>query len=495
MINKIKKHNNNYRGVILLNVLVFSALAISLVTFFVTWASSSVRIAKSTLYKEQAFQIAEAGVDYYRWHLAHNPSDFKDGTSNNGPYAHIFYDKDGVAIGSFILTITPPITGSTIVTIKSEGHVNAYPSIKRTIQTKLAIPSFAKFAVVADDVMRFGEGTEVFGPIHSNDGIRFDGIAHNIVTSAVSDYNDPDHTGNDEFGVHTHVNASDGNINDSFRSQEAPPTSPVPTRSDVFMIGRQFPVPQSDFTGITNDLSVIKTKATSGGKYLAPSGALGYHIVLKTNDTYDLYKVTNFTSPSDDDCSSTSRSGDDSWGTWSIASSGGETLIGNYANPGNGLIFVEDDVWVDGQINTARVTIAAGKFPDSSTDRKSIFINKDLLYTNYDGRDVIGLIAQEDITVGMVSNNNFRIDAALMAVNGRAGRHYYSNQCSPYHLRGTLTLYGMIGSNHRYGFAYTDGTGYDTRTIVYDANLLYGPPPSFPLTSDKYSTISWDEIE
>lgn len=494
MINKYINKNNKSRGVILLNVLIFSVVAISIVTFFMAWTSSSIKIARSTLYKEQALEIAEAGADYYRWHLAHNPSDFQDGTGTNGPYSHDFYDKDGNHIGHFILTITSPITGSTIVTIKSEGHVDLYPSIKRIIQTKLAIPSFAKFAIVADDFMRFGEGTEVFGPIHSNKGIRFDGIAHNLITSAVSSSYDPDHTGNVEFGVHTHVNVG-GGINESFRSQEAPPTSPVPTRSDVFIAGRQFPVPASDFTGMTSDLSTIKTKAQADGKYLAPSGAIGYHIVLKTNDTYDLYKVTNLTSATSN-CSSNSNSGDSTWGTWSINSSNGETLVGNYPNPNNGLIFVEDNVWVDGKINTARITIAAGAFPDNVNTRKSIIINKDLLYTNYNGIDVIGLIAQQDITVGMVSNDTIRIDAALMAVNGRAGRHYYSSWCSPYHLRTLLTLYGMIGSSKRYGFAFTGThtTGYSTRTIIYDANLLYGPPVSFPLTSDKYTTISWDEI-
>lgn len=489
--------NKNYRGIVLINVMVFSAVAISAVTFFITWASSSVKMAKSTFYKEQALQIAEAGIDYYRWHLAHSPSDFQDGTGTSGPYSHIFYDKDGNVLGHFILTIIPPITGSTIVTIKSEGRVDAYPNIKRTIQTKLAIPSFAKFAIVADDVMRFGEGTEVFGPIHSNKGIRFDGVAHNLVTSAVSSYDDPDHSGNVEFGVHTHVNVG-GGINSNFRSQEAPPTSPVQSRTDVFITGRQFPVPPSDFTGITNDLSIIKTKAQSGGKYLAPSGQVGYHIVLKVDDTYDLYRVTNLYSHSSSYCSSTSSYGDSTWGTWSIRTSNGETFVGNYANPDNGLIFVEDNVWVDGQINTARITIAAGAFPDNVNTRKSIIVNKDLLYTNYDGTDVIGLIAQQDITVGMVSEDDLRIDAALMAVNGKAGRHYYSAYCSPYHLRSLLTLYGMIGSSKRYGFAWTSGsikTGYDVRTIIYDANLLYGPPTSFPLTSDKYSTISWDEIE
>lgn len=493
-MNKNTQKNNN-KGLILLNVLVFSALAVAIVTFFITWVSSSVKVAKKTLYTEQAFQIAEAGVDYYRWHLAHSPSDFQDGTGASGPYTHTFYDKDNNPIGSYTLTITPPVTGSTIVTIKSEGKVDAYPSIKRTIQTKLAIPSFAKFAVVANDFIRFGEGTEVYGPIHSNSGIRFDGLAHNLITSAVSTYDDPDHTGGVEFGVHTHVTESNGTVNNTFRPLEALP-NPVQNRSDVFLVGRQFPVPQADFTGITNDLSLIKTNAQTDGKYLAPSGSpyLGYHIVLKTNDTYDLYKVKNLATASNN-CQSTSKGSDTTWGTWSIKSSNGETFVGNYANPNNGLIFVEDDVWVDGKINTARITIAAGEFPDNSSDRKSITINKDLLYTNYDGTDVIGLIAQQDINVGMVSENDLRIDAALMAVNGRAGRHYYSNSCSPDHLKDVITLYGMIGSSKRYGFAYTDSTGYDTRVIIYDANLLYGPPVSFPLTSDKYTTISWDEVE
>ena len=53
----------------------------------------------------------------------------------------------------------------------------------------------------------------------------------------------------------------------------------------------------------------------------------------------------------------------------------------------------------------------------------------------------------------------------------------------------------MIASSQRYGFAYTDGTGYQTRNLVYDTNLLYGPPPSFPLTTDSYEVLSWKELK
>jgi hypothetical protein len=91
------------------------------------------------------------------------------------------------------------------------------------------------------------------------------------------------------------------------------------------------------------------------------------------------------------------------------------------------LIFLDDNVWVNGAINTARLTIAAGRFPDDSTTRRSITINNDLTYTNYDGTDTIGLIAQKNINVGLFSEDDLRIDAAIIAQNGRAGRYYYGD--------------------------------------------------------------------
>ena len=81
-----------------------------------------------------------------------------------------------------------------------------------------------------------------------------------------------------------------------------------------------------------------------------------------------------------------------------------------------------------------------------------------------------------------------------MSQNGRVGRYHYSSSCGTGYTRTKITLYGMLASNQRYGFAYTDNTGYDTREIIYDANLLYGPPPSFPLTSDQYQIVSWQEL-
>lgn len=489
------------RGQLTLELLVLGAVAVILVSGFGLWAASALKLSLRGYSRSLAFSIAEAGIEYYRWHLAHNPTDYTDGTGQPGPYTHNYYDKDGQLLGRFILNITPPPTGSTIVKIKSTGQPAADSSIEKVIQVKMGIPSFAKYAIAANDRIRFGVGTTFYGQIHSNDGIRFDGFANNIISSAKADYDDPDHTGGNEFGVHTHRDQppAQGSTNDSFRPQEAPPP-PAPSRPDVFGAGRQFPVPAVDFTGLTADLAQIKAAAQSNGLYFAPSSALGYELVLKTDDTFDLYKVTATMAPPNNCVNALNESG---WGTWSIRAT---TTVGNYPIPANGLIFLEDHVWVGGKINSARVTIAAGRFPENPSTDKSITVNSDLLYTNYDGQDVISLVAQNNVNAGLLSEDDLRIDGAIVAKNGRVGRYYYrkpsggqAQYCGPTALRSIITLYGMIVTNKRYGFSWVCGgqycSGYDTRNIIYDANLLYGPPPSFPLASDQYVQLSWEEVK
>lgn len=499
MIYKFK--NTERGGQLSLQVIFFAVIVLVLVSGFTFAALSFLKLSVREFNRSLAFSAAEAGIEYYRWHLAHDADDYWDGRgpTSTGPYVHDYYDKSGVKIGSFSLEITPPLPGSTIVTIESTGRVLADSSVKKVIRVKMGVPSFAKFAVAANDTMRFGEGTEVFGEIFSNGGIRFDGKAHNIIRSAVPDYNDPDHAGNIEFGVHTHVIPPPGSgVDDNFIADEAPPTSPVPLRPDVFGAGREFPVPALDFGGLTQDLAEIRAEASSSGYYFgAATSGLGYHVVLKTDDTFDLYEVTRLF-PRPNGCIEVL--GQKDWGTWSI-DDGGEIFLGNYSFPQNNLIFFEDDIWVDGQIDEARITIVAGRFPENSATYAHITINKDLLYTNYDGTDVIGLIAQGNINAGMVSEDDLRIDAALVAQNNRIGRYYYrpprlnQNRCAPYHIRDTITLYGTIITHDRYGFAYSDGTGYQNRNLIYDPNLLYTPPPSFPLTTDNYEMISWEEVQ
>jgi hypothetical protein len=492
---KKTQKTNLKSGLVLVNVLVFGVIAIIVTTALINWAVIMIKSMRQLTYSEQAVQIAEAGIDYYRWHLAHAPTDYKDGnaTTTNGPFIHDFKDKSGNTIGQFSLYITPPPIGSTLTKIKSVGTVLDAPGVQRAIQVTLGIPSFAKYAVVANDYMNFGSGTEIFGLVHSNNGIHYDGLAHNIVTSSKDTFSNPDVGGAIKYGVYTTLGDDDPN----------PPT-PYPDRPDVFMAGRQFPVPVVDFLGITSDLAKMKADAIENGKYFASSGVQGYRIVLKTNDTFDIYKVKNLAAAPTGCANSQNETG---WGTWSIKSPLNNTNMplfqSNVPFPTNGIIFVEDHVWIDGQVDTAKLTIAAGRFPDNSTTWRNIIVNDNLRYTNYDGRDTVALIAQGSILTGLydapTGNEDLRIDAAIIAQNGKAARYYYSSACGTTYLMNNLTLFGMIATNKRYGFAWgnstTVTTGFLERNIIYDGNLLYSPPPSFPLTSNEYTTISWEEIE
>lgn len=477
------------KGSIVIQVIAFMTIGLFILSGFVGWGMMSIRVARHTESREQALQIAEAGIDYYRWHLAHAATDYQDGTATSGPYVHDFYDKSGNKLGTFTLTIIPPSIGSTLVTVKSVGMTVAdATSSVRTIQARFGKPSFAKYAVIANSDMSIG--ANIVGPLHSNGGIYFvSGAASNTVTSAKTTFNSTTTGGVTKWGV--------------YQASDANPPTPFTSVTSMFTAGRQVGVPVVDFAGMTTDFAQLKIDATANGRYYGASGGLGYHVVLKTTDVFDIYKVTTLAT------GGTNCRAYTWWnypscplvpsGSWSI---NGQTLVAaNVPFPVNGILFAEDHVWVDGQINTARISIVAGTIPDVG-NRKNIIVNSDLRYTNYDGQDVIGLIAQDNFWVGVVSNDTLRIDAAIIAQNGRVSRHAYYN-CGVNTVQTSITFYGMFATNQRYAYGNLGAgcspsiglSGYQiNRIYIYDPNLLYGPPPSFPLTTDQYQIISWDEI-
>lgn len=475
-------------GSMLVGILVITSV---FVTFSSALLSLIVQQKKLGLKQEAqalALTIAEAGINYYKWHLDNFTDDYTDGNDNSlcdikppytcGPYTHDYEDPGGAAIGKFELFITPPPLGSTIVKIKSTGWTTAYPQVKRMLAVRYGRSSWARYAVVANANMRFGSGTEVHGPIHANGGIRFDGLAYNEITSAVETYNDTDGDActKNSWGVHTCVDPDD----------PSPPTL-APKRTDVFIGGRRYPLPMVDFNAVTVDLAGIKQDAKDDGLYLNKSNKQGYHVQFLGNNTVR-YKTVNSTTI----CTygkSTSPKGDIN------------QYLGNWATvnlPKNGIIFVEDNLWVDGTIPSGSfITLVAAKEP-LATGNATVWINNDVLYAAKDGTSGLGIIAQNNISVGLLSEDDLEIDAALLAQKGNIGRNYYPSSCSStYYKRNTITIYGSIGTNKRYGFSWGCGgvycSGYKNRNINYDTYMIYSPPPSFP-TSGDYSFISWEEL-
>lgn len=458
-------------GLVLMTVV--AIILSSMVTFLAQQTKLSLRVHA----REQAFQIAESGIRYFRWYLAHTvegrtttqTADFWANGNPIGvatPYEVEYFDPGGEAIGRYRLEVTPPANGSTSVQVRATGWTYRYPNDLRTIEVRFRKPAWSENAFMLNSFNRFGEGTEVFGKIHSNEGLRFDGIAHNLVTSSVASFNDPDHSGGNEFGVHTHKSPVD----------PLPPAG-VPNRTDVFLAGRSFPVPVVDFNGVIGDLSYMKTQAqagTNGSRYFNNSQR-GRHIILNANGTYSVRTVQNVDA-----------------NTNQISSYSGGTST--YAIPNDGVIFVENDVWLEGNVNNRRVTVAAANL--SSATIRNVYIGRDITYASYsDCSNIVGVIAQGDVEIYKPSDTNLRIDASLIAQTGRVGRAYYTG--NPDLFKNTITIYGAIASNARYGFQWVNGSGtilsgYTNREIIYDKNILYCPPPFFP-TGSQYQQDLWRE--
>ncbi|MDX9893293.1 MAG: hypothetical protein RB292_02665 [Patescibacteria group bacterium] len=453
---------NEQKGGILITILVFTSVFLVIAGGLMGLVNQQGKLSNQREAQALALQIAEAGANYYRWHLAHALEDYADGTGETGcypcgPYRHEYYDPGGGLLGYFEISITPPdpsYPGSTVVKIKSTGWAKNYPRTKRNIAVLLGRPSLARYTTVVNDNLNYGEGSETFGPVHSNGGIRFDGVAHNIVSSALEEY---------------WYNSSwrDGVWTSQYNEES------------VFLAGKEFPVPAVDFAGFTQDLNTMETHADSDGILLESSGYQGYHIQFLGNETFRYRKVASATGNCNGEKTGGISSYQNDWTTTAI--------------PENGLIFVKDNAWVDGTVNGNRVTVVAAKEP-LDTGTADIFLNNDLLYTDKEGLDVIGLIAQRNVVIGLYSENDLEIDAVLIAKNGRRYRPDYGStfQCGSTTVRDQFTLYGTTIS---YLTPYMDSgsSGYNNRNYIYDPNTLYAPPPFFPTTGE-YQFISWEEI-
>jgi len=504
----MRKSRAAYRGSVIAYGLVIMAFVTVLLTAAVGFIVSHIRYSSQFVQREEAFQIAESGVDFYQWYLAHSTDGLTAAqveafwtTSHpygvDEPYEAAYSDPGLGEIGKYRIEVIPPETGSTIVTIRSTGWTYKDPDIMRTLEVRFRRPSWSEDVMLSNATVRFGEGTETYGKIHANGGVRFDGIAHNLVSSSVASYDDPDHSDTYvEFGVHTHVNAPPATgTSSSYHLAETPPNS-VPSRSDVFEAGRVFPVASVDFNGVLSDLGGMKSTAESGtnGSVYFSNGSndVGRRIILKTDGTFDTCRV-----------SSAGMGTKSSTLTYEISQyrnvSGSGTCtscsgscLENYTIPDGGVIFVEDNVWLSGQIDGKHVTVVAADM--TSTAAPSVYISNDIKYTSYDGSDIIGIIGQNDVSTTKDSETDLRIDAALLAQQGRVGRPDFGVADH----KDTITVYGAIASNERYGFSWTNNVvgsswGYTDRNLYYDNNLLYYPPPYFP-TGTSYEMDLWKEV-
>jgi uncharacterized protein YkuJ len=253
-----------------------------------------------------------------------------------------------------------------------------------------------------------------------------------------------------------------------------------------------YPTPQVDFTAIAADFTSLKSTAQTSGNYFATNGSAvstrGYHIIFNGNNTFTVKKVNSTTNPNFDPIDGVSTSDN------TIIAS--ETTLGTYSIPSTcGLIFVEDDVWVEGTVDK-KVTLVAADVTNSGV-KPNIILPNNITYTATDGSVGLTAIAENNVLIAANSPQNMTLNGIFVAQTGAFGRNLYDCPSS-YEPRGTLTIRGTTVSNLRTGTKWINGcgsddAGYQTRTDAFDRQLAADPPPFTPVTSTDYQFVDWRE--
>lgn len=518
-------HKQNEQGFIMPTLISLIVIIGILTLACLITVESNLSSVTTNIQSQKAFNIAEAGINYYLWHLSHSPADYKDGKSTPaspdpklgyGPYVHSYIDDNATNVGTFTLWINPVIN-STVVMVTSVGQAGT--GLIRTVQAQIGAPSLASYAVAGDSALWFGNTESANGPVHSNQGIRMDGASDSQISSSNLTYTPSSSLGGDG---HSHPGVwcnpsvtSPVNCNSRPKTDWVYPTSSVDFNSisgDLCSMKKTAFLSNSStsaLAGLSNACS--QTPNTRTNTYLpqrSTSGTYsiskGYLIELNPNGTYNLSNVNGETDTRTPYTSALTL----------------QSIATNISIPASGVIFAEDNVWVRSNPTFhGRVTIAAGRLAQASVNAE-IVVADDLVYSTKNGADSVGLVAEDSVIIAPYAppasgSFNFEVDAAAVAQTGNVDYpNVYrsdSNSCT----RGwidpgqTFTYYGSVATRQTWTWTWLDGnnscgdavrdpqngyiSGIEHNATQYDYDAQFSPPPSFPVTST-YSVLSWREV-
>ncbi|TSC86942.1 MAG: hypothetical protein G01um10148_47 [Parcubacteria group bacterium Gr01-1014_8] len=447
--------------------------------------------------REQAIQIAEAGLEYYRWFLVHTPNVMLSGAGLETPVTYVVEDPEGGRVGEAAVTTTLNTACGVpqYANIASEGRADQNPVFKRTLIARYMRPSVAEYSHIVNQNVWAGSDRNITGPYHSNGGVRMDGTNNSDVTSSVSTW---------ICGASFGCSPTNNNAAGVFGAGTGSPLW-------------SYPVPQVSFEGIGSNFSALRGYAQldgillsgtttrvdnvqQGGTYssVAASDQRGYRLVFNSNGTVTIYRVTGTSGV---------------WGyngghspTWymnyDIIST--QVSLGTFTPPSDcAVIFVSAKTWIEGTVS-GKITIVTA---DTGAYAPSVILNNNVNYATADGSTGLTVIAEDSILVPLVSPDQMTIRGIFVAQGGLFGRNYYttsgSNQVPSaydgYVQQSQLTTNGSVISNKRVGTKWLCGSpgvycsGYNLRIDNYDRILAFAPPPFTPSASADYKFVLWRE--
>lgn len=478
MVMKIK----NIKGVITTYALVFGTIFLLLLGSLFGYVLLQLRQIERERAWNKSLEIAEAGLEYYRWCLNNE-------VSGDCQLTQDYLDTEGNNMGSFSLQIDSETTcvGKGPTTIVSSGWTEKVPEVTREIQVLYAKRSVAEYAYLLNDHVWAGSDREIRGTYHSNGGVRMDGENQSMVTSAQEEWICTSSFGCDSCPTSgnppCHIEGTDCVCHGVF-------TTTGNTRPDLF----QSPALPFDFDGITIDLADIKDLTDENPQqYYWPhvtdldSEGEGYHLKLKNDGTFEMWIITDL----EDTYSYSLEQG---WHYDYFVIQNEYLHTGNIPiDPSCPLVFVEDSLWIEGELK-GKLTVASADLINPTND-PDVILSGNINYVYTGGQaNGLGLIAENNVLIPPDSPDKMEVRGIFVAQKGHFGRNHYSGNT-----RDQLEIYGSIVSNGRVGTQWTSGgsiiSGYLKRENYFDQSLIYSPPLFIPNTSPDFEIIHWQEIE
>jgi len=498
------------KGITTTYVLVFGVIFLIILTGLLSFILFQLRTAKQRIAWHQVLNIAEAGLEYYKWCL-NNEIENCSTTKN-------YSDISGKEIGKFEIQFESKKSCGKLISQKiiSTGYTFDFPNLKRKISTLYGKESVAKYAYVLNSNVWIGSDHVIKGPYHSNGGIRFDGTNYSSVSSAQSTWVCTTSFGCGPQGVGYGFGLCPPECQIINQQCTCPGVFSTTQNSnrDLF----SFPIPPFDFDSITVDLAQIKkiTKDEGLGLYFGPSGAYGYHISIN-QDRINVKRVTEIRMIDDlctivndkiicqgDDCSSECSKCQSRKCIVEEPVIKSEVDLGTFTIPSDcGAIFFEDNLWIGNENQTStiegKITIASANLTGTG-QRTNVWIQGSIEYASSSEVDGLTVISQNNLLIGLYSSNVLNLKGIFIAQNGFFGRnHYPCNKYSPHCLRNSLTITGSIVSSGRVRTQWVNpgghiSSGYLNRETSVDKNLLYAPPVFTPFLSSEFKIIKWEEL-
>lgn len=487
------------RGMTTMLVIAFMGIFLLILGAITSYALEEAKYGEALVGREQALDAAEAGLEYYRWFLAHNPGNLTNGTGQPGPYAYAVNDPEtGASVGSASISVVGNTQCGQIqsIDITSVGTATNEPGFPRTLFARYMQTSVASYSFLLNSQVWAGSALSITGRYFDNYGIRMDATNNSNVYSALSSWD----------------------CTSSYGCNPEQTTAPGVVGSGSGYRLWQYPVASINFSGMTANLASLQTYAQgNGGLYFPPASGTasqrGYHLIFNSNGTVTVKQVTSTIGVPDYSAThGWGIPGYDQYGMppdYSVINS--ETSGTTYTIPSScSLIFVADRVWIEGTVK-GKVTVVAATPSDTSTTPDA-YLNNNINYAAYDGTNGLTVIAEGGVLIPLIVPSTMTIHGIFVALGGAFERPLYTanyqgcpydvncvnTSYSQYTARTQLTVEGSIISNLRTGTQWTDSnnnfvSGFQNRATSYDELQATNPPPFTPAASTNYSFVLWKE--